>query len=81
MELFANFLEPGWFFVYRCFDRIVLSGYLMGLLPARPGCLHGCSRTLGIEARSQRKFSASTREYTRYELLRPESGGFRWNGP
>jgi hypothetical protein len=35
MELFTRLFRNWLVFVYHCFDRIVLSGYLMGL--QRPG--------------------------------------------
>ena len=49
MELFTKLFGAWLVFVYHCFDRIVLSGYLMGL--QRPGqVVYWLQQVLGIEA-------------------------------
>ena len=62
MELFPK-LFAGWLlFVYHCFDRMVLSGYLMGLL--RPGqVVYWLQHVLGVEAVTKEALSKRTDEY------------------
>jgi hypothetical protein len=65
MELFTR-LFGGWLvFVYHCFDRIVLSGYLMGL--QRPGqVVYWLQQVLGIEAITKDVLSRRTQDYIRW---------------
>jgi hypothetical protein len=62
MELFTKLFGAWLIFVYHCFDRIVLSGYLMGL--QRPGqVLYWLQHVLGIEAITKDVLSQRTKEY------------------
>src|SRR5262249_17764828 len=62
MELFAKLFDSLLVFVYHCFDRIVIHGYLSGL--SRPEqVVHFVRHVLGIR-RSARKFSASAPRIT-----------------
>jgi hypothetical protein len=59
MELFTKLFGAWLVFVYHCFDRVVVSGYLMGL--QRPGqVVYWLQQVLGIEAITlQRRWSHS----------------------
>jgi hypothetical protein len=62
MELFTRLFGAWLIFVYHCFDRIVLSGYLMGL--QRPGqVVYWLQQVLGIEAITKEVLSRRTQEY------------------
>jgi hypothetical protein len=62
MELFTKLFGAWLIFVYHCFDRIVLSGYLMGL--QRPGqVVYWLQQVLGIEAITKEVLSRRTQEY------------------
>jgi hypothetical protein len=62
MELFTKLFGAWLVFVYHCFDRIVLSGYLMGL--QRPGqVVYWLQHVLGIEAITKEVLSRRTQEY------------------
>lgn len=62
MELFTKLFGTWLLFIYHCFDRIVLSGYLMGL--QRPGQVVYWLRTVkGIEAITKEVLSERTRRY------------------
>jgi hypothetical protein len=62
MELFTKLFGAWLVFVYHCFDRIVLSGYLMGL--QRPGqVVYWLQQVLGIEAITKEVLGRRTREY------------------
>jgi len=62
MELFTKLFQTWLIFIYHCFDRMVLSGYLMGL--QRPGQVVYWLRTVkGIEAITQEVLSERTRRY------------------
>jgi len=51
--------------VYHCFDRIVISGYLMGL--QRPGqVVYWLQQVLGIEAITKEVLSRRTEQYVRW---------------
>ena len=58
MELFTKLFGAWLVFVYHCFDRVVLSGYLMGL--QRPGqVVYWLQQVLGIEAITKEVLSAA----------------------
>lgn len=62
MELFTRLFGSWLVFVYHCFDRIVLSGYLMGL--QRPGqVVYWLQQVLGIEAITKEVLSRRTQDY------------------
>ncbi len=62
MELFTKLFGAWLVFVYHCFDRIVLSGYLMGL--QRPGqVVFWLQHVLGVEAITKDILSRRTQEY------------------
>ncbi len=62
MERFTKLFQTWLIFIYHCFDRIVLSGYLMGL--QRPGQVVYWLRTVkGIEAITKEVLSERTRRY------------------
>ena len=62
MELFAKLFGTWLLFVYHCFDRIVLSGYLMGL--QRPGqVVYWLQQVLGVEAITKEVLSRRTQHY------------------
>ena len=62
MELFTKLFGAWLIFVYHCFDRIVLSGYLMGL--QRPGqVVYWLQQVLGIEAITKEVLSQRTQDY------------------
>ena len=81
MELFTKLFGAWLVFVYHCFDRIVLSGYLMGL--QRPGqVVYWLQQVLGIEAITKEVLSRRTEDYVRLgPELCPQPARFRWNGP
>jgi len=65
MELFTKLFRNWLVFVYHCFDRIVLSGYLMGL--QRPGqVVYWLQTVLGVEAITKEVLSARTAHYIRW---------------
>ena len=65
MELFTKLFGSWLVFVYHCFDRIVLSGYLMGL--QRPGqVVYWLQHVLGIEAITKEVLSSRTQDYVRW---------------
>jgi hypothetical protein len=62
VELFTKLFGAWLVFVYHCFDRIVLSGYLMGL--QRPGqVVYWLQQVLGVEAITKDVLSRRTRDY------------------
>jgi hypothetical protein len=62
MELFTKLFGTWLVFVYHCFDRIVLSGYLMGL--QRPGqVVFWLQHVLGVEAVTKELLSHRTQDY------------------
>jgi len=62
MELFTKLFGAWLVFVYHCFDRIVLSGYLMGL--QRPGqVVFWLRHVLGVEAITKDLLSRRTQDY------------------
>ena len=62
MELFTKLFQSWLLFVYHCFDRVVLSGYLMGLM--RPGqVVYWLQRVLGVEAITKEVLAKRTIEY------------------
>jgi len=65
MELFTTLFGSWLVFVYHCFDRVVLSGYLMGL--QRPGqVVYWLQQVLGIEAITKEVLSSRTEAYVRW---------------
>lgn len=65
MELFTKLFGAWLVFVYHCFDRMVLSGYLMGL--QRPGqVVYWLQHVLGIEAITKEVLGARTGAYVRW---------------
>jgi hypothetical protein len=65
MELFTKLFGSWLVFVYHCFDRMVLSGYLMGL--QRPGqVVYWLQNVLGIEAITKEVLSSRTQDYVRW---------------
>jgi hypothetical protein len=62
MELFTKLFGAWLICVYHCFDRMVLSGYLMGL--QRPGqVVYWLQQVLGLEAITKEVLSRRTHEY------------------
>jgi hypothetical protein len=62
MELFTKLFGAWLVFVYHCFDRMVLSGYLMGL--QRPGqVVFWLRHVLGVEAITKELLSRRTQDY------------------
>ena len=62
MELFAKLFDSLLVFVYHCFDRIVIHGYLSGL--SRPEqVVHFVRHVLGIPAVSKELLSQRTEDY------------------
>jgi len=62
VELFAKLFGTWLLFAYHCFDRIVLSGYLMGL--QRPGqVVYWLQQVLGVEAITKEVLSRRTQHY------------------
>lgn len=62
MELFTKLFGSWLVFIYHCFDRVVLSGYLMGL--QRPGqVVYWLQQVLGIEAITKEVLSRRTQDY------------------
>lgn len=65
METFTKLFGSWLVFVYHCFDRIVISGYLMGL--QRPGqVVYWLQQVLGIEAITKEVLSKRTEQYVRW---------------
>ena len=65
MELFTKLFGSWLVLVYHCFDRIVLSGYLMGL--QRPGqVVYWLRAVLGVEGITKELLAARTTEYQRW---------------
>src|ERR1700728_755080 len=62
MELFAKLFDSLLVFVYHCFDRIVINGYLNGL--SRPEqVVHFVREVLGIPVVSKEVLSRRTNDY------------------
>jgi hypothetical protein len=65
MDLFTRLFGKWLVFVYHCFDRMVLSGYLMGL--QRPGqVVYWLQQVLGVEAITKEVLSRRTQDYIRW---------------
>ena len=80
MELFTKLFGTWLVFVYHCFDRVVLSGYLMGL--QRPGqVVYWLQQVLGIEAITKEVLSSRTDAYVRWveSFARNQSLEIRWH--
>ena len=62
METFTRLFQNWLLFVYHCFDRVVISGYLMGL--QRPGqVVYWLQQVLGIEAITKEVLAKRTVDY------------------
>jgi hypothetical protein len=61
MEVFTKLFGDLLVFVYHCFDRIVIHGYLSGL--SRPEQVHFFRRMVGVPAVSKEVLSARTADY------------------
>ena len=62
MELFGKLFGSLLVFVYHCFDRIVINGYLSGL--SRPAqVVHFFHQVLGIPVVSKEVLSQRTNDY------------------
>ncbi|MFN3325951.1 MAG: hypothetical protein ACK5AZ_20835, partial [Bryobacteraceae bacterium] len=80
MELFTKLFGAWLVFVYHCFDRVVLSGYLMGL--QRPGqVVYWLQQVLGIEAITKEVLMSRTQDYVRWveSFARNHSIEIRWH--
>lgn len=80
MELFTKLFGAWLVFVYHCFDRVVLSGYLMGL--QRPGqIVYWLQQVLGIEAITKEVLSSRTEAYVKWveSFARNHSIEIRWH--
>jgi len=80
MELFTKLFGTWLVFVYHCFDRVVLSGYLMGL--QRPGqIVYWLQQVLGIEAITKEVLSSRTEAYVRWveSFARNQGLEIRWH--
>jgi hypothetical protein len=80
MELFTKLFGTWLVFVYHCFDRVVLSGYLMGL--QRPGqVVYWLQQVLGIEAITKEVLSRRTEDYVRWveSFARNQAVEIRWH--
>ena len=65
MDLFTKLFGSWLTLVYHCFDRIVISGYLMGLL--KPGQVAHFLRTSeGVEAVTKEILTGRTQQYVRW---------------
>jgi hypothetical protein len=65
METFTKLFGAWLIFVYHCFDRMVISGYLMGL--QRPGqVVYWLQQVLGIEAITKEVLSRRTDQYVHW---------------
>ncbi len=80
MELCTKLFGSWLLFSYRCFDRIVMSGYLMGM--QRCGQLvYWLREVLGQEAIDKTGVGPADEGICRVGgVLHPQSGSFRWNG-
>ena len=62
MELFTKLFSSLLVFVYRCFDRLVIHGYLSGL--SRPGqAVYFFRNVAGVPAVEKEVLSKRTKEY------------------
>lgn len=80
MELFTKLFGSWLVFVYHCFDRVVLSGYLMGL--QRPGQLvYWLQQVLGIEAITKEVLGSRTTAYVNWveSFARNHNLEIRWH--
>jgi len=65
METFTKLFQSWLVFIYHCFDRIVISGYLMGL--QRPGqVVYWLQQVLGIQAITKEVLRKRTEAYVRW---------------
>ena len=80
MELFTRLFGSLLVFVYHCFDRIVINGYLNGL--SRPEqVVHFVREVLGIPVVSKEVLSRRTNDYRNWvEAFAPTTRS-RSNGP
>ena len=74
-RLFGNLLV----FVYHCFDRVVINGYLNGL--SRPEqVLHFVREVLGIPIVSKEVLSQRTSDYQKWVEAFAATTGYPWSG-
>ena len=79
MELFAKLFDSLLVFVYHCFDRIVINGYLNGL--SRPEqVVHFVREVLGIPVVSKEVLSQRTNDYRNWVEASDATTKFRPNG-
>jgi hypothetical protein len=79
MELFNRLFGSLLVFVYHCFDRVVINGYLLGL--SRPEQLSYFYRNvLGIEPITKEVLAQRTQEYQRWveSYARNHAIPFEW---
>ena len=75
-KLFGNFIA----FVYHCFDRIVIHGYLSAL--SRPEqVVHFFRQVVGVPVVSKEILSRRTADYQNWSRPSPTIMAFRSNGP
>jgi hypothetical protein len=80
MELFAKLFDSLLVFVYHCFDRIVIHGYLSGL--SRPEqVVHFVRHVLGIPVVSKEVLSQRTDDYREWVKALPATIKSPWSGP
>ena len=76
IQLFGNLLV----FVYHCFDRIVIHGYLSAL--SRPEqVVHFFRQVIGVAAVDKEVLSRRTADYQNWVEAYATIMGFRLNGP
>ena len=79
MELFASLFQDLLLFVYHCFDRVVIHGYLSGL--SRPEqVVHFFHQVAGVSAITKEVLSARTNDYRNWveAFARNHQTPFEW---
>ena len=80
MEEFTRLFHKLLDFVYECFDRIVIHGYLSGL--SRPEqVVYFVRQILGIPVVSKEVLSQRTRDYQNWVEAYAQNHHLPWNGP
>src|SRR5580693_6979644 len=80
MELFTKLFGDLLLFVYHCFDRILIHGYLSGL--SRPEqVVHFFRKVVGVAVLSKEILSQRTAEYQNWVRPSPAIIIFRSSGP
>src|SRR5262250_574280 len=80
MELFLKLFGDLLVFVYHCFDRIVIHGYLSGL--SRPEqVVHFFRRVVGVPVLSKEVLSQRTTDYQNWVRPLPAITTSPWSGP